>query len=114
MLEVRNKLIGVWSEHLEKNGAFVDEKSHWAKQRSLSRKKMKTMIWMMLTSPLLILLRAGIFYLHWIVVFVVLDKDVVCFSAERGQNLVVFGSGVVQGHYSVLEVLTLRGPGGQD
>lgn len=112
MLEVRNKLIGVWSEHLAKNGAFVDEKRHWAKQRSLSKKT--TMTWMMLMSPLLILLRAGIFYLHWVEVFVALDKDVVCFSAERGQKLVVFGLGVVQGHYSVLEVSTLRGPGGQD
>jgi len=62
----------------------------------------------------LILLRAGIFYFHWVVVFAVLDKDVVCFSAERGQKLVVFGLGVVQGHYSVPEVSTLRGPDGQD
>lgn len=74
MLEVQNKLFGFWSENLAKNGAFVDEKNHWAKKRSLSRKKMKTMIQMMLTSHLLIfLLRAGIFYLHWVVAFVVLD-----------------------------------------
>lgn len=70
---VQNELAGVWSGNLERDAAS-DEKSHWAKPRSLLMKRMKTKMQMMLTSLLLIFsLRAGIYDSGGVVVSVVPD-----------------------------------------
>lgn len=104
MLGVRNKLAGVWSGNLGKDSAFVDAKSHWAKQHSLLRKRMTMKTMMQMSLLLFFSLRARIYDSHWVVVSVVLDLDVVCFLAERGWELVVFGLEEVQGRFPVLEV----------